>query len=95
MYNFILDVEKRNVTINSNLTKDAIVVKEYESLNRKFLTGTADKYECELVLLEVEKMNELDEKTGIFETKAFSRKKGNAGWLMEFEPNDYDFKGEL
>ncbi|MGL5049467.1 MAG: hypothetical protein ACRC6E_02385 [Fusobacteriaceae bacterium] len=91
MYNFILDAEKRIVTINSTTTKNAIVVAEYETLIKKFLPNTADEYECELVLLEVEKTDELGEKTGIFETKAFSRRKGNTGWLMEFEPNDFIF----
>ncbi|MGL5051634.1 MAG: hypothetical protein ACRC6E_13560 [Fusobacteriaceae bacterium] len=91
MYNFILDVEKRIVTINSATTKNVIVVAEYETLIKKFLVGTADEYECELVLLEVEKTDELGEKTAIFETKAFSRRKGNIGWLMEFEPNDFIF----
>lgn len=87
---FRIDEAKRQVIVVTGVGKTTeIVLNELDPLNRKFLEGTDDKYECELVLQDVELTNEAGEKTGITELKAFARRKGAANWLMEFIPEEY------
>lgn len=87
---FRIDEAKRQVIVIPGSDKvGEIVVNELDPLNRKFLEGTGDKYECELVLQDVELTNEAGEKTGITELKAFSKRKGAENWMMEFIPEEY------
>lgn len=87
---FRIDEAKRQVIVIPGSDKAGeIVVNELDPLNRKFLEGTDDKYECELVLLDVEITDESGEKTGATELKAFARRKGAENWLMEFIPEEY------
>lgn len=96
MYNVSLDLENRSVILKKTVSKartstqDAIVINEFDTLKKKFLPNTADEYECELVLVDVEKIDELGEKTGEVETVAYSRRKGVENWLMTFEPEEYE-----
>lgn len=87
---FRIDEAKRQVIVIPGVAKAGeIVLNELDPLNRKFLEGTDDKYECELVLQDVEITNETGEKTGVTELKAFARRKGVESWLMEFVPEEY------
>lgn len=87
---FRIDEAKRQVIVTTGVAKAGeIVLNELDPLNRKFLEGTGDKYECELVLKDVELTNEAGEKTGITELKAFSKRKGAENWIMEFIPEEY------
>ena len=87
---FRIDEAKRQVIVVIGVGKAGeIVLNELDPLNRKFLEGTGDKYECELVLQDVELTNEAGEKTGITGLKAFSKRKGAENWMMEFIPEEY------
>ncbi len=87
---FRIDEAKRQVIVISGVAKAGrIVLNELDPLNRKFLNGTNEKYECELVLQDIEITNEDGEKTGATELKAFARRKGAENWLMEFIPEEY------
>lgn len=87
---FRIDEAKRQVIVISGVAKaGGIVLNELDPLNRKFLNGTNEKYECELVLQDIEITNEDGEKTGATELKAFARRKGVENWLMEFIPEEY------
>lgn len=71
--------------------EETIEIREGETLERIFLPGTQDVYECELVLLEVDVINpQTQEKTGEKELKAFAQRKDHAGWLMEFVETEYN-----
>ena len=87
---FRIDETKRQVIVTTGVAKAGeIVLNELDPLNRKFLNGTNERYECELVLQDVEVTNEAGEKTGVTELKAFARRKGAENWLMEFIPEEY------
>lgn len=87
---FTIDKEKRQIIITNDVSRKITVIKEGESLKRKFLEGTVDKYECILKLLDVDIINpETGEKTGEKETKAFGQRVGNPNWLMLFEEEEY------
>lgn len=87
---FTIDKEKRQIVITNDVSRKVTVIKEGESLKRKFLEGTVDKYECVLKLLDVDIVNpETGEKTGEKETKAFGQRVGNPNWLMLFEEEEY------
>lgn len=85
--NFIIDKENRRIVINSPL-KTEIVINEFDKLNKHFLDGTEDIYECELILLDVDIHNEQGEIIGQ-ETKAFARRIDRPDWLMVFNTKDY------
>lgn len=71
--------------------EETIEIREGETLERIFLPGTQDVYECELVLLEVDVINpQTQEKTGEKELKAFAQRKNHTGWLMEFVEEEYN-----
>lgn len=71
--------------------EETIEIREGETLERIFLPGTQDVYECELVLLEVDVINpQTQEKTREKELKAFAQRKDHAGWLMEFVETEYN-----
>lgn len=84
-----IDKEKRQIIVTNNTRKE-IIINEFDTLHRIYLPNTKDKYECELVLLDIEMQNELGEGTGKFETRAFGRKKGNPHWLLNFVPEEYE-----
>lgn len=87
---FRIDETKRQVIVVTGVAKATeIVVNELDLLNRKFLEGTHEEYECELVLQDVEIVDESGEKTGVTELKAFARRKNVDNWLMEFIPDEY------
>ena len=87
---FTIDKEKRQIVITNDVSRKVTIIKEGESLKRKFLEGTVDKYECVLKLLDVDIINpETGEKTGEKETKAFGQRVGNPNWLMLFEEEEY------
>ena len=97
---YIIDEINRTVTIPSikrslitgASTQDDIILHEFDTLKKKFLENTADKYECELILEEVDVYdeNDLEKRTPIGkELKAFARRKGYDMWLMELDLNDY------
>lgn len=71
--------------------EETIEIREGETLERIFLPGTQDTYDCELVLLEVDIIDhKTQEKTGEKEIKAFVQRKGQVGWLMEFVEDEYN-----
>lgn len=77
------------ITPEGTSTYSQKVVNEFDKLERIFLDGTQDKYECELVIMDVEiKDMETGKKTGT-ETKAFARRIGQPNWLMEFNETEY------
>lgn len=84
----IITVQKDGVSTFSNYS-EKIEINEFDKLEKKFLPNTQDKFECELILLDVEKRDESGNKTGIMETKAFARRIGREDWLMEFNESDY------
>lgn len=87
---FRIDEVKRQVILVQGAPRNSeIILNELDVLNRKFLEGTQDKYECELVLQDIEVTDETGEKTGVTELKAFARRKGAENWLMEFIPEEY------
>lgn len=84
--NFTIDLENRRVVVDATTLQNKsnpIIINEFDKLTKNFLPNTQDKYECELVLLEVENEN------GELETKAFTRRIGYEGWIMEFNFEDY------
>lgn len=88
---FRIDEVKRQVILQQEKPRvGEVIINEFDTLTRKFLNDTGLKYECELVLARVEVLNELGEKTGAQETKAFARRKGFDNWLMEFIPQEYE-----
>lgn len=87
---FVIDIKERKIIITNNVSKEVIEIKEGETLKRKFLDGTQDKYDCVLKLLEVDIINpETQEKTGEKELKAFGQRRNNPNWLMEFVEEEY------
>lgn len=87
---FTIDIKERKIIITDEVTKKVTEIKEGETLKRKFLDGTQDKYECVLKLEEVDVINsETQEKTGEKELKAFGQRKDNPSWLMEFNEEEY------
>lgn len=88
---YTIDKENRRIiiTLEGTSTYSQKIVNEFDKLKRKFLDGTQDKYECELVIMDVEvKDMETGKKTGT-ETKAFARRVGQPNWLMEFNETEY------
>ena len=87
---FRIDEVKRQVILVQGAPRSTeVIINELDTLNRKFLEVTHDKYECELVLQDVEIKNEAGEETGVTELRAFARRKGTENWLMEFIPEEY------
>lgn len=86
---FRIDEVKRQVIVTIGAKE--IILNELDTLNKIFMEGTAEKYECELVLQSVEINDENEEKTGITELKAFARRKCVESWLMEFFPEEYSW----
>lgn len=85
-----IDEKNRAIYIYNTEKTTPIIIKEYDKLQRKFEEGTVDKYECELILLEVELRDLItQEKTGEKEIRAFARRINYPQWLMEFDENEY------
>lgn len=86
---FIIDKESSRVIIGDERQKmTTITINEFEKINKTFIEGTIDKYECELVLLDVDVKDEHDNVINT-ETKAFARRIGYSNWLMEFNTSEY------
>lgn len=90
---YTIDKENRRIIIKT--TKDMSTfmttkyINEFDKLERKFLDGTQDKYECELVIMDVEIKDIQTGKVTGTETKAFARRIGQPNWLMEFNEIEY------
>ncbi|MGL5099563.1 MAG: hypothetical protein ACRC6B_05950, partial [Fusobacteriaceae bacterium] len=60
---FRIDEVKRQVILVQEAPRNSeVILNELDVLNRKFLEGTKDEYECELVLQDVEVADETEEK---------------------------------
>lgn len=85
-----IDEKNRAIYIYNTERTTPIIIKEYDRLQKNFDEMTEDKYECELVLLDVEFRDEVThEKTGEKEIRAFARRIGYPQWLMAFDENEY------
>lgn len=86
-----IDIDKRRVIIERPTTLEAkdisepVVINEFDKIQKVFLEETKDRYDCELVLVNVEIMDEDMQPTGEYVTKAFGRRIGYEGWLVEFD----------
>lgn len=90
---FYVDKENRRVVLYKevsplSLEESEVIINEFDVVKKGFLPNTVDKYECELVLLDVDKYDEDGDKIGVG-TKAFARRIGNEQWLMEFDVENY------
>lgn len=88
---YIIDKKNRRIvfkTTTLNLEGEAVVINEFDKLEKTFLKNTSDTYACELILLDVEIENENTQQKEV-ETKAFARRIGFESWLMEFDPTQY------
>jgi hypothetical protein len=80
MANYVIDKLNRRIILEkATLNETDNIINEFDRLDKFFLEGTEDRYECELVLIDVEG-----------ELKAFARRVGNEKWLMEFEVEKYN-----
>lgn len=87
---FVIDAKERKIIITNDVTREVIEIREGETLKRKFLEETQDKYECILKLIDVDIIDPATQKkTGEKETKAFGQRVGNPHWLMEFKEEEY------
>ena len=89
--NYTIDLKNRRIVFDAtglSLDSNNVFINEFDKLTKKFLPDTSDTYECELVLLEVDLLNDKEEIVGT-ETKAFVRRIGRVDWLMEFNTNEY------
>ncbi|MGL5716751.1 MAG: hypothetical protein ACRCX2_27295 [Paraclostridium sp.] len=90
--NYAIDKENRRIILEATtLNLEQNIINEFDLLEKSFLEGTEDKYDCELVLLDVEVHDDEMNVVGV-ETKAFARRKGNEQWLMEFDAEEYKLK---
>lgn len=88
---FVIDKKERKIIITDNISRKVIEIREGETLDRKFLEGTQDKYNCILKLIDVDIINpKTQEKTGEKETKAFAQRTDNPHWVMEFVEEEYN-----
>lgn len=101
---YVIDKDNRRIVISAQpmtipedgttfaMPKDAIIVNEFDKVDRIFLAGTEDIYECELVLVDVEVRDEKNPEvhTGEYTTKAFARRIGYDNWLIEFNEAEYN-----
>lgn len=93
---YVIDSKNRKVIIDksidnrSRIISNQIVLNEFDDLKKKFLDGTQDKYDCELVLLEVNVLDAERIPTGNKELKAYAKRKGVDMWLMNFNEEDYE-----
>lgn len=88
---YTIDKENRRIIITPEITTtySQKIINEFDKLKRIFLDGTVDQYECELIIIDVDKKDiETGKKIGI-ETKAFARRLGQQNWLMEFDEKEY------
>ena len=101
---YVIDKDNRRIVISAQpmtipedgttfvMPKDTIIVNEFDKVDRIFLPGTEDTYECELVLVDVEVRDEKNPEvhTGEYTTKAFARRIGYDNWLIEFNEAEYN-----
>ncbi|MGL4999224.1 MAG: hypothetical protein ACRC0F_05500 [Cetobacterium sp.] len=89
---YTIDIENRRIILEATvLGVDGAIINEFDRLEKFFLPNTADAYECELVLVEVDVQGDDMEIIGK-ETKAFARRVGCSEWLMPFETMSYSKK---
>ncbi|MGL5964665.1 MAG: hypothetical protein ACRCZ2_09775 [Fusobacteriaceae bacterium] len=82
---YTIDIENRRVIIEgATKNSEPTFINEFDKLEKKFLANTADKYECELVLVDVK-----NEESGETKTEAFARRVGYEQWLMPFNTEEY------
>lgn len=87
---FVVDAKGRKIIITDEVSRKVTEIKEGESLTRKFLDGTIDKYDCVLKLVDVDVIDPATQtKTGKKETRAFGQRVGNPHWLIEFKEEEY------
>ncbi|MGL6132322.1 MAG: hypothetical protein ACRCZ9_11990 [Fusobacteriaceae bacterium] len=86
---YTIDLKNRRIILETTVwgIEDS-VINEFDKLEKDFLPNTADTYECELVLVDVDVLDEKQEVIGK-ETKAFARRVGYSDWLMEFVVEEY------
>lgn len=91
-----IDKNNRQIIITHDRTKDVRIIKEFEKIEKVFLDGTEDIYECELILLEVPVQDDstLFHNSQIepkLETKAFARRIGVGfeNWLEDINETDF------
>lgn len=92
-----IDKENRQIIITHDKSKDIKIIKEFEKIEKVFLNGTKDKYECELVLLDIPVQSEKERFPTIstddlkLETKAFARRIGVGfeNWLETINEKDF------
>lgn len=89
---YTIDEKNRRIIISGD-KRENIVINEFDRLTRKFLPNTQDKYECELVLLEVPKNDIVNEDNNETEIKAFARRIGSQNWLIEFNESEFIIGG--
>ncbi|MGL4426000.1 MAG: hypothetical protein ACRCZ0_08515 [Cetobacterium sp.] len=86
---YTIDLKNRRIILEkTEWGIEDSVINEFDKLEKSFLPNTADKYECELVLVDVDILDEKQEVIGK-ETKAFARRIGCSDWLMGFEAEEY------
>lgn len=97
MYSFEVDAVTRQVILTPVTKKrgtkvvQVIRINEFDKLKRKFIKGTGENYECELVILKTKTHdNNGEDNLGAEVDKAFARRIGYDNWLISFEPNEYD-----
>ncbi|MGL5963191.1 MAG: hypothetical protein ACRCZ2_02145 [Fusobacteriaceae bacterium] len=89
---YTIDIANRRIILEAvTLGVDGAIINEFDRLTKEFLPNTTDKYECELVLVEVDVQDDDMEIIGK-ETKAFARRVGYSEWLMPFETTSYSKK---
>ena len=94
-----IDLDKRQILITKKgdirkkFAEKEVYFSENDKIPFNFLPNTEDKFETELVLVEVE-IFEDDKLTREYETKPFMRRVGT-DILLSFDPNDYDIEGVL
>lgn len=87
---YTINKEKRQVVVTTKERK-TITLNEFDVLHRIFLDKTEDKYDCDLVLLEVPVHDEDGRKTTDTETKAFARRLDDKNWIMIFDDTEFMF----
>ena len=92
MNNYIINKEKRQVVITTK-AKNTVVLNENDKLERIFLPGTQDKYECILVLLEVPVYTEDGIETEERRLEAFAQRVGRPQWVLPLILEEFNIPG--
>lgn len=86
-----VDKENRQIIVTNERTRNINIIKEFEKIQKVFLLGTEEIYECELVLLEVKLYDEKTRQEIGKETRAFARRIGQnyTNWLETLNETDF------